>query len=238
MLSKFFLALFFSIILGNGLHGKDLEIQANCAGIDFECTQPLFVSLGSFCGPASTIKTAGLRMGAFPFDWMLSVDGEKIIEILEDNFFHFFEKSYLKPFVNGVLLQKYYHMEFSHEGVWNNQNFSQNFTDFLAKYQRRIERFRKLNNYKGKVFFMRQAWSLSTHPNYAFADPGNLEISIEYAQRLYRALEKFFPALDTYLIIINAPKSDLDVPIAIIDKMIMINSNSYNLASIAETLSQ
>lgn len=167
---------------------------------------------------------------------MLSVDGEKIIEILEDNFSYFFDKSYLEPFVNGVLLQKYYHMEFSHEGVWNDQNFSQNFSDFSAKYQRRIERFRKLNNYKGKVFFMRQAWSLSTHPNYAFADPGNLEISIEYSQRLHAALEKFFPALDIHLIIINAPKSNLNVPIAIIDKVIMINSNSYNLASIAETL--
>jgi hypothetical protein len=140
-------------------------------------------SLHAFCGPASSIQTAGGRKASFPLDWVLSVDGEKVIEMLEDNFLHFFDINLLEPFVTGVLLQKYYHIEFCHEGDFSGVNFYYNMPAFFEKYYRRIQRFRKLNEYKGKVFFARSSWSLSTHPNYAFSDPGNLEISVDFSLR-------------------------------------------------------
>jgi hypothetical protein len=72
---------------------------------------PLFVSLGSFCGPASTIKTAGLRKASFPIDWMLSVNGEKIISMLDTDFRYFTDPRFLVPFVNGVLLNTFYQID-------------------------------------------------------------------------------------------------------------------------------
>lgn len=193
------------------------------AGINFSSTEPLFVSLGSFCGPSSTLKASGQRKASFPFDWVLSVNGEKIIQILEDNFSHFFEPKYLEPFVNGVLLQKYYQIEFSHEGEFNKTNFHEKIPILFEKYSRRIERFRKLNQYKGPVYFIRGAWPLSVHPNYAFSDPGNLEITEEYSIRLYMALQKFFPALDVHLVIINPKKKDVNESMKIIDKIVFVN---------------
>lgn len=209
------------------------------AGIDFKSTEPLFVSLGSFCGPALTIQATGLRRGAFPLDWMLSVDGEKVIKLLDDNFLYFFNTAYLSPYVNGILLHKYYHLEFSHEGTWIGNTFFDNYPGFLEKYQRRINRFRKLNYYKGKIFFVRAAWPLSTHPNYAFSDPGNIEITEDYAIRLFNALKRFFPSADVHLIIINSPneKEDAPIPHKIIDKITMIKSRFYNFKQIAESYS-
>jgi hypothetical protein len=100
------------------------------AGINYESHEPLVVSLGSFCGPASMIKTVGLRVGSFPFDWMLSVNGDKIIEILNSDFQNCLDRAYLEPFVNGVLLHKKYHIEFSHEGDWSGSKFTDNYIDF------------------------------------------------------------------------------------------------------------
>lgn len=204
------------------------------AGIDFESKEPLFVSLGSFCGPALSIQTAGLRKAAFPLDWVLSVNGEKVIEMLEDNFCHFFDMNSLKPFVTGILLQKHYHIEFSHEGDFSGVKFHHNIPIFFNKYQRRIERFRKLNQYKGKVFFIRSAWPLSVHPNYAFSDPGNLEINEDFSKRLYAALQKFFPNLDLHLIILNTAQEDEIAPPKIIDKIVIFKNPTPNFKEIAE----
>jgi hypothetical protein len=203
ILKKINLFLFFIFVIGNFALGNDAEHAVNLE----PTAEPLYVSLGSICAPASMLREAGVRRAAFPFDWMISVDGEKLIELLENNFLNFLDQKYLKPFMNnGILLQNYYHMEFSHEGDWHNYNRVQkieklqNLTD---KFQRRITRFRNLNNYSGKVVFIRVAWPLSVHPNYAFADKGNLEISKEYALRLRNALKKLLPNLNFHLVIMN-----------------------------------
>lgn len=208
------------------------------AGIDFESTDPLLVSLGSFCGPASHIRSIGFRKAAFPLDWVLSVDGEKIIELLEDNFAYFFDVKYLAYNLNAILLQKYYHIEFSHEGDYSGNNFYHRMPEFFEKYSRRIERFRKLKEYKGKIFFVRSAWPLSDHPNYSFQDPGNLEISAEYSQRLYAALQKFFPNVDVHLIILNSSPNGEIEPMKIIDKIVIIKDASHDLRKVIELYTQ
>jgi hypothetical protein len=184
-------------------------------------TDPLFVSLGSFCGPASTIQTAGLRKASFPIDWMLSVNGEKIISMLDNDFRHFTNPKFLVPFINGVLLNTFYEIEYSHEGVWTRENFAQQLVIFKEKYTRRIERFRRLRSYKGKIFFMRDAWPLSTHKNYAFSNPGNLKITPEYAKRLFAALKRYFPQVDVYLIIRNISEQDKEVSTKLFDKILI-----------------
>ncbi len=75
---------------------------------------------------------------------------------------------------------------------------------FLAKYQRRIDRFRSLANYKGKVFFLRSAyWGSVSDPHRCYRIVENLEITDEAALKLHDALRKRFPNLDFTLVIIN-----------------------------------
>jgi hypothetical protein len=208
--------------------------------IDLETsTEPLFVSLGSFCGPASTIQTCGLRKAAFPFDWMLSVDGEKIIELLENGFLHFLDEEYLVPSnINGILLHTYYHMEFSHEGDWREMPYSQNFEKFKTKYERRVMRFKQLNNYHGKVIFVRAAWPLSDHPNYAFTHKGNIEISEEYSLRLNKALKKLFPNLKFELIIMNTHQVNDVESIKIIGNVLIVKSQSPDIRQLEKLIDQ
>lgn len=209
---KINLLLIFVFIIKSFIYGNGTE-QA----VDVKPTaDPMYVSLGSFCAPALMLRGAEVRKAAFPFDWMVSVDGEKLIELLENNFHDFLNPKYLKPFMNnGLLLQNYYHMEFSHEGDWlalRHAEKIERFKQLNNKFERRIERFRNLNNYTGKVVFIRAAWPLSVHPNYAFADRGNLEISKEYAVRLRNALKKLLPNLDFHLVIMNASEAkDIEI---------------------------
>ncbi|WP_158227807.1 DUF1796 family putative cysteine peptidase [Estrella lausannensis] len=208
------------------------------AGIDFESTEPLFISLGSICRTASSLKEQGLRKASFPFDWYLSVDGEKMIEIIKDDFRYFFNRKYLTPFVTGVLLNTYYHFEFSHEGIWANGLVNDQFIKFYEKYYRRIERFRKLGQYQGKLFFVRSAWPLSTHPNYAFSDQGNLDISLEYAERLHTTLQSRFPKSDVYLIIQNGRAGEQDDEVVMVGKIAMVRKTLCSYQSVASILAE
>lgn len=167
-------------------------------------SEPLFVSLGSLCEPSHMLKYCNLRKRSFPFDWIMSLDGEAIIEILENDFKDFLNDEYFQPYgPAGHLLHLHYHLEFLHEGDFNYQ-FEANLEKLKQKYQRRIQRFRNLNSYQGKVFFIRNAFIYSmTDPNRFFKFKENLEISEEYAYRLYQALRNFFPDLDFELLIIN-----------------------------------
>ena len=61
--------------------GGDIEQQVN--------QEPLFISLGSTCTTAHMHRECGIRKAAFPFDWIVSFDSEKLIDILEENFLHF-----------------------------------------------------------------------------------------------------------------------------------------------------
>jgi len=165
-----------------------------------KCT---FVSLGSHCHPAFIIKYANRRLAAYPLDWVLSVNGDKIIEMLESKFEYFLDEKFLIP-INSYLTHQYYNIEFAHEGIFSEENYHIKIRDFKEKYERRIKRFLALNNEdNGKVYFIRSAWPLSNNPNYIFNDEKNINISEEYASRLCNALEMIFPDLNFCLVILN-----------------------------------
>jgi hypothetical protein len=169
---------------------------------EYDLKNKTFISLGSFCGPALQIKQLGLREAAYPLDWMLSVNGKKLIELLDEDFAFFTDECFLKTHpTSGILLHLHYCLEFTHEeytiGPFRNME------QLKEKYNRRIERFRKLRNCPNKIYFIRASWPLSINLNYSFADPGNLEISEEYAHLLFAALKRFFPDLDFELFIFN-----------------------------------
>lgn len=164
----------------------------------------LFVSLGSNCEPAHQLRCCDLRKTAFPFDWIISFDGEAVINMLENDFRGFLSDEYFVPYgPAGHLLQTIYHLEFLHEGDFNS-DYEQKLEALKEKYHRRVERFKSLRNYLGKVIFLRYAFKYSlTDPHRFYKFEDNIEISEEYALRLYQSLSKFFPQLDFDLIILN-----------------------------------
>ncbi|HSX04685.1 MAG TPA: DUF1796 family putative cysteine peptidase [Rhabdochlamydiaceae bacterium] len=164
--------------------------------------EPLFVSLGSTCTTAHTHRECGIRKAAFPFDWIVSLNGEKLIEILEEDFLHFLDSNVLRV-LGQALLNDYYYLEFLNEGDWAGAD--NNIKAFSEKCQRRINRFRQLANYQGKVFFVRTAYPGSlSDPHRIWKVKENIEITYEYAAKLHQALKKCFPKLDFELIIINS----------------------------------
>lgn len=169
----------------------------------------LFVSLGSVCEPAHLLRFCELRKAAFPFDWIISFDGETVIEMLKHDFLYFFDDEYFTAFgPAGHLLHTYYHLEFLHEGNFNSQ-FEEKLLSLKEKYQRRIERFRSLKDYPGKVIFLRCSYPYSmTDPHRFYHFKENLELSEEYTIRLFEALKKYFPDLDFHLVILNQTGSE------------------------------
>ena len=167
--------------------------------------EPLFVSLGSYCTTAHWHRHLGLRKAAFPFDWIISFDGDRLIEIIESDFLHFLNPDFLVLAQSGDLLNTYYHLEFLNEGDWSHVDHSPELMEkFLLKSQRRIDRFRLLEHYQGKVVFVRTSIppSFSTEGRvWKFNEAVNN--SSQFAKRLYAALKRRFPVLNFELVIVS-----------------------------------
>jgi hypothetical protein len=217
------------------LHGDDAAAEK--LNINELSEKLLFVGLGSSCEAADVLRLCEFRKVAFPFDWMLTSDGKKLIEILENDFSHFTDQKYLAAakYSTMVLLQTYYHMEFHHEGQWRGDNdyLAQNTAKLVDKYQNRIKRFRQLKDYKGKVFFVRFANKYSLEPNVYYRCKDNLEITEESALLLYDALKKYFPELDFYLVIVNTHRGlELEEEKKLLGRVFMIRANQNQQISI------
>lgn len=167
--------------------------------------EPLFVSLGSWCNVALNLRKNGMRKSAFPFDWVASVDCEKFLEIFTTDFEYFLDEDYL--FVkDSHFFNSYYHLEFPHDQVLSDP--VEDLEIFKEKYTRRINRFKEIENYQGKVFFIRSSFGYSDDPGRFYRCAENVSISDEYAWRLFHTLKDKFPRLDFVLII-----SDCSQPI-------------------------
>lgn len=218
-LYKIILSALFSVSALNAVSTRDSTLGGD---IEQEITQePLFVSLGSFCTTAHMHKECGIRKAAFPFDWIISFDGEKLIDLLEEDFLHFLNPDFLRV-AGQALLNDYYHLEFLNEGDWEDTAY--NIKEFSLKCQRRINRFRQLGNYQGKVFFVRTASPDSlTDPHRIWKIKENIEITYGYAEKLYHTLKKCFPELDFELVIINGhDKTGFAVEEQLSDHILMV----------------
>ena len=192
------------IALTSGVNGDLEKIEGDDVNISEFNKEILFVSLGSYCAPASLARSCGHRKAAFPFDWNICLDGEKLIEILDDDFSNFLNKEYLVPFGWATLLNTRYHLEFVHDGSWEEKNVPFYMPILQSKYKRRVERFKELKEHQGKVFFIRSAYIHSiVDLNRFYKVEENIEISEDCALRLHEALKRYFPKLDFSLIIIN-----------------------------------
>lgn len=211
-------------------HGFCHEMDPDEIDINQSTEDPLFVSLGSICTPAHLLRYCGLRKAAFPFDWVVSMDGEKLLEMLSADFCEFFNAAHLwvYPHDPRPLFHAYYHLEFLHEGDWKKENYTANLQKFTSKYHRRIERFRRLREYKGKVFFLRAANPHSLddpHRYYRYRE--NIEITDEYTVRLYAVLKNYFPELNFTLLVLNySNKGVVEIDKKLSPNIIKIRSNS------------
>jgi hypothetical protein len=195
-----------------------LSLFATCsgkesAGLSFDSKEPLFISLGCDCSFAAYSEQIGYRRASFPFDWLLTLDHNGMVKILEDDFKYFLDPNSYQISPRKTLINDYYRIEFFHEHD----------NDFVGKYGRRIDRFRRLNNYPGKVFFVRRPFYGANSPNYCYPSKDLLNISFEHALELKQVLKKRFPILDFSLLIMNFNCNRTTIKIT--DEIIMLNAS-------------
>lgn len=170
----------------------------------------LFVSLGSHCEIAAHLNENCLRKAAFPFDWLVSSNNACLTRIINDDFLFFLDERYLFQHPTGpyIIENSCYEIEFRHDWPSNlegNLNkYVEQLQEMKPKYDRRINRFRQLRNYPGKVFFIRVAYNFSHNgDSYWGKEESQGAINSEEAQSLKQALDQFFPCLDFALVIVN-----------------------------------
>jgi hypothetical protein len=196
--------------------------------------KPLFVSLGSMCYSAQLIKDAGYRVASYPFDWSLTIDSEGMIEALESRLADFLTDEYLVMHPGGLLSNTHYRIIFAHEGGWQGELYGSKIQEFKERFTRRIARFLSLNNYKGKVCFLRNSWSASDEDGGHFRDRENIIISDAFSIRMEAALRRCFPDLDFVLVIFN-PEQDRE-PITQLNDNIFIVNMGLPFEQIIETV--
>jgi len=166
--------------------------------------------LGSYCEVALQLRYHNLRKEAYSFDWLETLSNESIIGILDNDFEGFLDDQYYvsHPKYPFVIENTLHEFEFRHEepDEKNKQDpevFERQFEKISNKYKRRIQRFRDIKNYKGKVIFIRSAFDFNNEKNPYWGDPSQAFVTAAQAQNLKNCLERYFPDIDFLLVIIN-----------------------------------
>jgi hypothetical protein len=204
-----------------------LLFSLSCFSIE---TAPLFVSLGSDCNAAHTLKACKLRNASYPFDWITSHDGEGLIKVFEEDFSWYLEAKYLSHYLRPpsldewILINTRYNFEFIHDG--NPHESLEVEEKIKEKCFRRLNRFKELGQFDGRVYFLREARVFHLDDRLNFTRYHNYEMSEEYSIRLYNTLKDFFPKLDIHLVIVNHyAGTGMDVEKTISDRIYMVRTN-------------
>jgi hypothetical protein len=120
-----------------------------------------FISLGTLCHPARMMQRIHVKNVSYPFDWMFS-DENVIIDILNDDFNKFMDKSYYQDVKHKFIERSCGHSLY-HEDFFFHKN-PRNEDDYLY-YQRCISRFKGMLRDPGeKLFIMMYAPGSTKHP--------------------------------------------------------------------------
>ena len=120
-----------------------------------------FISLGTLCHPARMLQRIHVKKVSYPFDWMFT-DENVIIDILNDDFTKFMDKSYYGD-VKHKFSERTCGHSLYHEDFFFHKN-PRNEDDYLY-YQRCISRFKGMLRDPGeKLFIMMYAPGSTKHP--------------------------------------------------------------------------
>ena len=100
------------------------------------------ISLGSFCSPAMELERFGFRDASYPFDWLLTHTFSNVLDLIDNHFERFLNtddlyqrdnerSSYENPYIDCVFVHDF--------SKW--KRFSEQTSDFVEKYKRRIDKF-------------------------------------------------------------------------------------------------
>lgn len=161
------------------------------------------VSLGSHCQSSVILRELGMRGFATPLDWLLSLNHKGLIQLINDEFSHMFDKKYLTQYPECYVVNRLYNLEFRHE--WSSLDLLGELPDIAAKYERRIKRFFELPEIAKRVVFIRTVFDPKLNPlkNIPTYTPACTIITAQEAQELYSCLKNKFPNLKFILAIVN-----------------------------------
>lgn len=173
----------------------------------------LIVSLGSGCDTGITLRECGLRNAAFPFDWLVSGNHKRFITLLDDDFEFFTDERFFVPLIDpnlsdhpNCLMHTYYDILFYHEGSilydWSElDKYIEQLERMKLKYTKRINRFRQIRLFTGKVFFIR---------NFTSDNEDQASRHSELAAELRDALRRYLPNVNFTLVIVTY--NDVNAP--------------------------
>jgi len=177
---------------------------------------PIFISLGSHCEPSQQLILNNLRSAAFPFDWLLTLDFEGFLALIQEDFRFFMDKRYIIQNDENALINTYYHIDLRHEmHDWPDADFPKHYSEIKEKYQRRINRFKECNYNKSRAYFIRAAFDLELNPKLPTITQDCTRIEKNQAETLKNLLRKKFPQLDFYLVIINYAEENIEAILGI-----------------------
>ena len=175
----------------------------------FPVKDPIFISLGNKCWTAQALELYKLRECTFPFDWLFTLDDEGLNRVFDEDFAYFTDKDSFSPndYHPVAIENTRYGMIFTHDWPFpdiqlTEERYYQHLEAVKVKYQRRIERFRKLRDYKGKVFFFR---TFSTYSDII----GEYGWNREKVKKMKACLDRYFPNLDFTLVILSCSDPDI-----------------------------
>lgn len=133
-----------------------------------------FISLGYFCGVASSMGKLGIRDSSYPFDWVVS-QFYGILHFLDSDFEDFLCRDHLVEDGNRFHDIKW-KIDFIHDGSISK---AEEYKKICVKYERRIERFREVLQ-NGSVCFIR-----------AVRDQMEIQWIIENVEYITKVMSKF-----------------------------------------------
>lgn len=166
-----------------------------------ENQRSLFFSLGSNCEIATVLGHYNLRHLAGPLDWLLTLDYDRFLLLIENDFEGLVDEQFLTQYPDNHVINSYYNIDFRHD--WTELNFEIKLPEIQSRLRRRVNRILDLKHYDGKVYFIRGAFDTSINPFLPTITKQCTKITPQDAENLKNVLQKKYPNLDFTLIIIN-----------------------------------
>lgn len=166
----------------------------------------IIISLGIRCLPAMQLKKHGLRLHAYPFDW-LDTSFDSLVQILKNDFVDFLAESNLRLTNENYVLQTAHGFQNRNElriveAKYNiilrhdfdiNADFLKQYSEIKKKYEKRIKRFYEALSSGKHIYFIRrlisrdQALNLTALLNSKFPELKYTLIAIDYTNEIKKS---------------------------------------------------